>query len=90
MRIPWKVGTDSTASWAAMPRLGHSDRLVQGVRLDLLIKRFHRGGSLSHAFAGKGQSVDVTDEPVENGVSRGWITVGVVPMLDRRLAGDDR
>ena len=34
MRIPRKMGIDSTASWAAIPRLGQSGRLVHGVRPD--------------------------------------------------------
>lgn len=29
------------------------------------------------------------DEPVENGVCEGGIPDGLVPMLDRELAGDD-
>jgi hypothetical protein len=33
--IPRKMGIDSTASWAAIPRLGQSGRLVHGVRLGL-------------------------------------------------------
>ncbi len=33
VRIPRKMGIDSTASWAAIPRLGQSGRLVHGVRL---------------------------------------------------------
>ena len=36
VRIPRKMGIDSTASWAAIPRLGQSGRLVHGVRLDPL------------------------------------------------------
>jgi serine/threonine-protein kinase HipA len=32
MRIPRKMGIASTASWAAVPRLGQSGRLVHGVR----------------------------------------------------------
>ena len=32
LRIPRKMGIDSTASWAAIPRLGQSGRLVHGVR----------------------------------------------------------
>ena len=35
LRIPRKMGIDSTASWAAIPRLGQSGRLVHGVRLGL-------------------------------------------------------
>jgi very-short-patch-repair endonuclease len=30
------------------------------------------------------------DEPVQNGVGQCWIADGVVPVLDRELAGDDR
>lgn len=55
-----------------------------------LVKRFHHGRALAHALAGEGQSVSVMDEPVENGVSQGRIANGVVPVLDRELAGDDR
>ena len=54
------------------------------------VKRFHYCGALAHAFADKGQPVSVMDEPVEDCVSQGWIADGVVPMLDRELAGDDR
>lgn len=34
LRIPRKMGIDSTASWAVIPRLGQSGRLVHGVRPD--------------------------------------------------------
>ncbi len=34
VRIPRKVGIDSTASWAAIPRLGQSGRRVHGVSPD--------------------------------------------------------
>ena len=36
VRIPRKMGIDSTASWAAIPRLGQSGRLAHRVRLDPL------------------------------------------------------
>ena len=36
LRIPWKMGIDSTASWAAIPRLGRSGRPAHRVRLDPL------------------------------------------------------
>jgi len=32
LRIPRKMGIDSTASWAAIPRLGQSGRLIHGVK----------------------------------------------------------
>ena len=46
-------------------------------------------GSSSHAFAGELQSVGVVDETIQDGVRHGGIADGLVPMLDRELAGDD-
>jgi hypothetical protein len=47
------------------------------------------GGSLSEAVAFEGQPVSVVDELVEDGVGDGWIGDGLMPLLDRQLAGDD-
>ena len=31
----------------------------------------------------------IVDEPVENGVGQSWVADGLVPVIDRQLAGDD-
>ena len=53
------------------------------------VMRFHRDRALSHAFSGEGQSVCVMNEPVEDSVGQGRVANGLVPMLDRELAGDN-
>ena len=54
------------------------------------VKRFQFGRALAHALAGKGQPVSVMDESVQNSIGQGRIADGLVPVLDRELAGDDR
>ena len=54
------------------------------------VKRFQCGPALPHALAGKGQPVSVMDKAVQDGIGQGRIADGLVPMLDRELAGDDR
>ena len=54
------------------------------------VKRFHGGGALAQAFSGEGQTVGVVDEPVPDGVGQCRVADGLVPVLDRELAGDDR
>ena len=52
------------------------------------VKPFYCGGVLAQAFSGEGQSVSVMDEPVEDGISKGRIADGFMPVLDRELADD--
>jgi hypothetical protein len=97
MRIPRKVGIDSTRSWAAIPRhrgqpFHASGSLADGDMesgLTGLVKRFRDGGASSHAFSGELESVGVVDESVEDGVGECWIADRLVPVLDRQLAGHD-
>ena len=48
------------------------------------------GGGLAQAFALECQPVRVVHEPVEDGVGDGWVGDGLMPLLDRELAGHDR
>lgn len=97
VRIPEKLGGHSTRSWAAIPRhrghlfheLGQVTDAFMGSSLPNLVKRF-RGAHLSaHAFSGQGEAVGVVNQAVEDGVGEGWVADGLVPLVDRQLAGDD-
>ena len=46
------------------------------------VKSFHEAIPLPNAFTGKRKAVGVVDEPVEDGVSQGGVTHGLVPVLD--------
>src|SRR6266436_3509297 len=48
------------------------------------------GGGLSQAVALERQPVSVVHEPVEDGVGDSRAGNGLMPLLDRELAGDDR
>lgn len=54
-----------------------------GLRAD--VKGFLR--FLAHAFAWEMKAMGVVNEAVENGVSQGRIADGLMPVLDRELAG---
>lgn len=83
------MGIDSTASWAAIPRLGQSGRLCMGSGPARQVKRFHRNRALAHALSGEAQSVCIMNEPVEDSVGQGRVANDLVPVLHRELAGDD-
>jgi hypothetical protein len=82
--------------WASIPRhrgqpFPASGRLADWFREQGSMRRvkpFSCGGALAQAFSGEGQSVSVMDEPVEDGISKGRIADGFMPVLDRELADD--
>jgi hypothetical protein len=43
----------------------------------------------AHGLSLQGDGVSVVDEPVEDGIGQGVIADGFVPMLQRKLAGDE-
>ena len=45
---------------------------------------------LAHGFAGDLEFVGVVDQTVEDGVGHGRVTEVAVPILHRKLAGDER
>ena len=98
MRIPRKMGIDSTRSWARIPRYrgrpfhasgGLADWVMESV-LAGRVKRFGCGSPLPQAFSGECQAVSVMNEAVEDRVGECRVADGFVPVLDRQLAGDDR
>ena len=98
VRIPRKMGIDSTRSWARIPRYrgrpfhasgGLADWVMESV-LAGRVKRFGCGSPLPHAFSGECQAVSVMNEAVEDRVGECRVADGLVPVLDRQLAGDDR
>ena len=98
MRIPRKMGIDSTRSWARIPRYrgrpfhasgGLADWVMESV-LTGRVKRFGCGSPLPQAFSGECQAVSVMNEAVEDRVGECRVADGLVPVLDRQLAGDDR
>ena len=48
------------------------------------------GGAFAHRFSFEMELVGAVHEPVEDGVGEGRIAEVVVPMLNRKLAGDER
>jgi len=48
------------------------------------------GGGLTQTVALERQPVSVVHEPVEDGVGDGRVGDGLMPLLDRELAGHDR
>jgi len=48
------------------------------------------GGAFTHRFSFEVELVGAVHEPVEDGVGEGRVAEVVVPMLDRKLAGDER
>ncbi len=54
------------------------------------VKRSQMGIVLEHTLSGKRQAACVMDEAIKDGVGQSWITDGLVPVLNRTLAGDDR
>lgn len=54
-----------------------------------MVKVFRWSLRASHAVAGEGEAVRIVNETVEDGVSDGRITDGLVPLIDGELAGDD-
>ena len=84
--------------WASIPRhrgqpFQTSGRLADRFMesgLSHWVKQFRIGGAFSHALSGKCQAMGVVDEAVEDGVCQSWVADGLVPVLNRKLAGDDR
>lgn len=68
---------------------GRRGRGFQGVRTRCRVKRFALGLELAQALAGEFDTVDVMDQPVEDGVGEGWVADDVMPGVDGELAGDD-
>ena len=48
-----------------------------------------RGLPFTHGLAAELEAVGVVDEAVENGVGESWIADHLVPLVERKLAGDE-
>jgi len=84
--------------WASIPRhrgqpFHASGSLAGGCRgsgSTGRVRRFQFGRALAHALAGKGPPVSVVDEAAQARIGQGRIADGLVPVLYRKVAGDDR
>ena len=84
--------------WASIPRHRGQPFHASGSLTDLCmesfsthrVKRFQFARALPHALACEGQPVGVMDEAVQDGIGQGRIADGLVPVLHRELAGDNR
>ena len=43
----------------------------------------------SHAVSSQGKAVCVVNEPVEDGIGKGWVAYGFMPLIHGRLACED-
>src|SRR5436190_23436455 len=55
----------------------------------LVVKLLALGGGFAEALALEREPVGIVHEPIEDGVGDGGIADDLVPVLDRKLAGDD-
>ncbi len=43
---------------------------------------------LSHRFSFESNSVSIVNQPIHNGIGKGWIADMIMPVIDGKLAGD--
>lgn len=47
------------------------------------------GAAAAEGVAGESDAMGVMDEPVEDGVGEGWVADNIVPVVNRKLTGDE-